>query len=105
MNFQNGFNLAVSYITELNALNEKYDYDMTASIQEVIDCEWSYFLRKLMELLDKLYLISSTDHCGHYRILFDSLLWDYGIWVGEFWEEESEFREEILQERLMSQLA
>lgn len=105
MNFQNGFNLAVSYITELNALNEKYDYDMTASIQEVTDCEWSYFLRKLMELLDKLYLLILTDHCGHYRFLFDSLLWDYGIWVGEFWEEETEFREEILQERLASQLA
>lgn len=105
MNFQNGFNLAVSYITELNALNEKYDYDMTASIQEVTDREWSYFLRKLMELLDKLYLISVHDTRQHYRILFDSLLWDYGVWVGEFWEEESEFREEILQERLISQLA
>lgn len=105
MNFQNGFNLAVSYITELNTLNDMYDQDMTASIQEVIDCEWSYFLRKLMELLDKLYLISVHDTRQHYRILFDSLLWDYGIWVGEFWEEESEFREEILQERLLSQLA
>ena len=79
MNFQNGFNLAVSYITELNALNEKYDYDMPASIQEVTDCEWSYFLRKLMELLDKLYLISVHDTRQHYRILFDSLLWDYGV--------------------------
>lgn len=102
MNFQNGFNLAVSYITELNSLNEKYDYDMMASMQEVIDCEWSYFLRKLMELLDKLYLLSLTNQSGHYRFLFDSLLWDYGVWVGEFWEEGTEFREEILQERSAS---
>ena len=101
MDFYNGYNLAVSYITELNALNERYDYDMTASIQEVIDCEWSYFLRKLMEILDKLYLISLTNQFDHYRFLFDSLLWDYGVWVGEFWEEETEFREEILRERLV----
>lgn len=100
MDFNNGYNLAVSYITELNSLNDRYDQDMTASIQEVIDCEWSYFLRKLMELLDKLYLLSSTDQCGHYRIQFDRLLWEYGIWVGEFWEEETEFREEILRERI-----
>nr|DAV57766.1 MAG TPA: hypothetical protein [Caudoviricetes sp.] len=100
MNFQDGFNLAVSYITELNTLNERYDHDMTPAIQEVIDREWSYFIQELMKIMDKLYLISLTDHCGHYRILFDSLLWDYGIWVGEFWEEESEFREEIIQERL-----
>lgn len=100
MDFNNGYNLAVSYIAELNSLNDRYDQDMTASIQEVIDCEWSYFLRKLMELLDKLYLLSSTDQCGNYRILFDHLLWEYGIWVGEFWEEETEFREEILRERI-----
>lgn len=100
MDFNNGYNLAVSYITELNSLNDRYDQDMTASIQEVLDCEWSYFLRKLMELLDKLYLLSSTDQCGYYRILFDHLLWEYGIWVGEFWEEETEFREEILRERI-----
>ena len=100
MNFQNGYNFAVSYITELNSLNDRYDQDMTASIQEVIDCEWSYFLRKLMEILDKLYLLSLTDTRKNYRILFDRLLWEYGIWVGEFWEEETEFREEILRERL-----
>ena len=100
MDFNNGYNLAVSYIAELNSLNDRYDQDMTASIQEVIDCEWSYFLRKLMELLDKLYLLSLTDTCKNYRILFDHLLWEYGIWVGEFWEEETEFREEILQERV-----
>lgn len=100
MDFNNGYNLAVSYIAELNSLNDRYDQDMTASIQEVIDCEWSYFLRKLMELLDKLYLISLTNQCDHYRFLFDSLLWNYGIWVGEFWEEETEFREEILRERI-----
>lgn len=100
MDFNNGYNLAVLYIAELNSLNDRYDQDMAASIQEVIDCEWSYFLRKLMELLDKLYLLSSTDQCGHYRILFDHLLWEYGIWVGEFWEEETEFREEILRERI-----
>lgn len=105
MDFNNGYNLAVSYIAELNSLNDRYDQDMTASIQEVIDCEWSYFLRKLMELLDKLYLLSLTDTRKNYRILFDRLLWEYGIWVGEFWEEETEFREEILQERLTSQLA
>lgn len=100
MNFQNGYNLAVSYITELNSLNDRYDQDMTAAIQEVIDCEWSYYLRKLMELLDKLYLLSLTDTRKNYRILFDRLLWEYGIWVGEFWEEETEFREEILRERI-----
>lgn len=100
MNFQNGFNLAVSYITELNTLNERYDHDMTAAIQEVTDREWSYFLRELMAILDKLYLMSLHDSRGNYRMLFDLLLWEYGIWVGEFWEEESEFREEIIQERL-----
>ena len=100
MDFNNGYNLAVSYIAELNSLNDRYDQDMTASIQEVIDYEWSYFLRKLMELLDKLYLLSLTNQSGHYKFLFDSLLWDYGIWVGEFWEEETEFREEILRERI-----
>lgn len=100
MNFQDGFNLAVSYITELNTLNERYDHDMAVSIQEVIDREWSYFLRELMALLDKLYLMSLHDTRQNYRSQFDNLLWEYGIWVGEFWEEESEFREEIIQERL-----
>lgn len=100
MNFQNGFNLAVSYINELNTLNERYDQYMESDIQEVIDREWSYFLQELMTLLDKLYLMSLQDSRGNYRMLFDLLLWDYGIWVGEFWEEESEFREEIIRERL-----
>lgn len=100
MNFHNGYNLAITYINELNNLNDMYDADQTPSMQEVLDCEWSYFIRELMILLDKLYLVTLQNPDDNYDILFERLLWDYGIWVGEFWEEETEYRDQILKERI-----
>lgn len=100
MNFCNGYNLAIVYINELNNLNDMYNEALTSEMQEILDCEWSYFLRELMVLLDKLYLIILKEPDSNNDYLFDELLWNYGIWVGEFWEEESKFREQILRERL-----